>query len=164
MAGRPMLMALMASFLLCDAAAAQAADLPDELWAPQAQPATFQIMEIVHVEGQRPKTISLAQSLLEQNVGADAGADTYWQAIANNPSEYLMPSQEMEAISEDDLVAWGTAVCVSREGILLTNAHMVQDDDYIGLVAAIGEPFDAVVEELKGRFRGDPDRQQYAAS
>ena len=97
------LVALMASFLLCDAATARAEDLPDELWAPQAQPATFQIEEVVHVEGQRPKTISLADSLLEQNVGAGAGADIYWQAIANNPSEYLAPSQDMEAISEDDL-------------------------------------------------------------
>ncbi len=160
MAGTPMLVALMASFLLCDAATARAEDLPDELWAPQAQPATFQIVEVVHVEGQRPKTISLADSLLEQNVGAGAGADIYWQAIANNPSEYLAPSQEMEAISEDDLIAWGTAVCVSREGILLTNAHMIQDDDRSGLIAGIDAPFVQVVNELKDRFGDYPDRQQ----
>lgn len=52
-----------------------------------------------------------------------------WIQAASEPDKYLRASSEMQAIElHDAVLGHGTAYAVSREGILLTNRHVIDND------------------------------------
>jgi serine protease Do len=63
-------------------------------------------------------------------------AQCYCQLIAADPARFLRLSEERASLSFSGAGGSGTAVAVSREGILLTNAHVVT----IGLESLIAAP------------------------
>jgi hypothetical protein len=85
-----------------------------------------------------------------------------WQRLREEPQAYLKPSAEM-LTAKQDVEAWGTAFAISREGILLTNRHVVENKpeplDARTVDGYAPEPFARMADSLisgLGRLPSDP--------
>ena len=107
--------------------------LPPEMVVLRAQPAVFTVKTVSDVELTAPKAISANMPSLE----ADAPllrdppgkklttAERYWTLIIGDPAKYLVASPELVVSNSPNVfIGGGTAFAISREGILLTNAHV----------------------------------------
>jgi len=166
----------------------------EELLVVRAQPAVFKVVAFGDIVVTTPKSVSLrpaseeekestvgkARTLLEQDYqqGVAKGEidrtkslkDYAWEAIADNPQRFLRASIDSvtETVRQDVVYSAGTGFAVSREGILLTNAHvlwgMVVELDDIGvaieflsdfmeralltIASQVGEPSDAMAPRV----------------
>lgn len=85
-----------------------------------------------------------------------------WHRLREEPQAYLKPSAEM-LTAKQDVEAWGTAFAISREGILLTNRHVVENKpeplDARTVDGYAPEPFARMADSLisgLGRLPSDP--------
>jgi hypothetical protein len=134
---RPLGLALgcAASLLLLPAGFAQPATppLPEELIVLRSQPSVFKVFAYGDILATYPKEVKLRTDRIEreyasQPQGAESKAQFIWRRIAGDPNSYLEASAEKVRLAlENEAYAAGTAFAVSREGILLTNAHMFED-------------------------------------
>lgn len=151
--------------------------LPEELWAVQAQPAVFMVEAYGDISASIPKSIRANLDPLRQifeNAQKQLPppgvpkADFLWATLADDPGKYLIPSSEHQEIFSIKNVPYvsGSAVAVgSEQGILLTNAHMVADppDEWIRQVIAeaLPGPIKGFIEEL-GKALGEPSGSEVA--
>lgn len=173
---------LLACYLL--GSTARAADkLPEELLVVRAQPAVFKILAIGDVNLSYPQHVTTIknpstsasqarailegpQSLLAAEYARDqrdgviakdkARSEYYWEKVTENPQRYLVASKELLHRTLSDVqYASGTGFAISREGILLTNAHVVQDMDQL-VDPLLGQPFEDLVDNLAREFGSKP--------
>lgn len=156
---------LVGGLLLFDAGA-RAALTERTMVILRSQPAVFKVLTIGTVELITPDHVTARLELLKAayandkrngTIPADESAtDYYWVRIIEHPFRYLVPSQERAtwATNHPDVYALGSAFAVSREGILLTNAHVVNDagNELLGdsQVAAfwLKKPVDEAAQQL----------------
>ena len=107
--------------------------LPPEMVVLRAQPAVFFVKTVSDIELTTPQSISANMPSLE----ADAPllrdppgkklttAERYWTLIIGDPAKYLVASPEWVVSNPSNvIIGGGSAFAISREGILLTNAHL----------------------------------------
>jgi S1-C subfamily serine protease len=168
-----------------------AAPLPEELVLARAQPAVFMIHALGDINVSYPKDVTVkgslsrppsqatakldeSRSVLEAEYARDLRdgliaknkirSEYFWEKIAENPGKYLAASQEHESRSFENVqYAHGTGFAVSREGILLTNAHVVVGDEDSKLLSNVGfvlkflgQPIDDMIATLSKQFGGKP--------
>jgi len=93
-------------------------------------------------------------------------AEFKWQCLRREPNAYLTPSEKMLTYKQD-VNCWGTAFAVSREGVLLTNRHVVDDDkpqplDYLTVNAYAPEPYTRMAQSLVsqvGKLPAEPSTE-----
>jgi hypothetical protein len=106
-----------------------------EMQIVAAQPAVYSVIVRGNFDLTYPKKITLNKQLLTEHAAAlkQAGrlaeaanhCDELWLALLNDPDKYLIRSPEKETrYVRNRVFAGGTAFAVSREGILLSNAHV----------------------------------------
>lgn len=114
--------------------------VPPELQIVAAEPAVFLVDVYGDYELTYPKQVVIEDGKLGRDVAAaraagavPAGrsdAEHAWVLLAGNPAGYLAASEEsLTASLTGRPYSSGTAFAVSREGILLTNAHVLADPD-----------------------------------
>lgn len=86
------------------------------------------------------------------NIPAEVSRSEFkWQRLRVEPQAYLTASREMLS-GEEETESWGTAFAISREGILLTNRHVVQDKpkplDAFAVDSYRPEPFVVMTQSL----------------
>lgn len=170
-----------------------AAPLPEELVLARAQPAVFMIRASGNIEVSYPKYVTTIGrsitsqskaialldglgSVLEAEYARDlrdgmiaknkTRSEYFWEKIAENPGKYLAASQERESRSFENVsYSSGTGFAVSREGILLTNAHVVADMEGAELLSQLGfvltllgQPIDDIVASLSKELEGEPTK------
>jgi len=169
--------------LIMRATTASAAEkLPADLLVVRAQPAVFMILSFGDFNVSYPKYISLVRSssaspsqakaildesrtLLEAEFVRDqrdgvipkgkSRSEYYWEKIAANPQTYLLASKELAHQTYRDFrYASGTSFAISREGILLTNAHVVTDPPLP--MSTFAQPFRDLVANLAQELGGKP--------
>ncbi len=129
----------LAIVILLQARFSNAADtaFPESMVTLRAQPAVFLVRATADVELVTPRTVSANVSALkselvyinDDRVTKQAMIDQAWDLIGQNPEKYLLASEETELWSMPNSNGWtGSAFAISREGILLTNAHVVASD------------------------------------
>jgi S1-C subfamily serine protease len=112
--------------------------------APAAAPA------LVANEYQRDRSAGVIEDSKSQ-------ADYCWEKIAEAPDKYLKASDAETRRLEDRPYAHGSGFAVSREGILLTNAHVVSDpDDLSPTLSMLADPINQTVAELTREFGSEP--------
>jgi S1-C subfamily serine protease len=135
--------------------------VPAELQILAAQPAVFLIGVYGDYELTYPAKVIIDEEKLRKDVadsraggGVPAGrsdAEHAWVLLAQAPDAYLTRSEETLAQSMiDKPYATGTGFAVSREGIVLTNAHLLMDPDpaTVPSAAAVTEMFEASFEPV----------------
>ena len=116
--------------------------LPEDMLLVRAQPSVFKVIAAGDLEIDYPKEVSLknepalaaAFDHRDMAEGAIDGTTTrvayYWDKIAQSPATHLKASKERGTSKFEHVpYATGTAFAVSREGILLTNAHVIDRPD-----------------------------------
>lgn len=136
---------LLIALALGMAALAPAADppLPEDLVILRGQPSVFMVVTTSDVILDSPKQVNCDLAALNADLpavkfagrGPVTDADRYWALLGQNPGKYLVPSKELvrQSFENARTGAAGTAFAVSREGIFLTNAHVVGDRPAAGL-------------------------------
>ncbi len=126
----------------------------------RALPGTFKVHMYGDLNVSVPTRITLLSAELDRAHRDDAAtipsdlspADAKWVVLARNPHLFLKPSVERETFVKADIEAGhGSAFAVSREGILLTNRHVVElvlEDTPLDAEAVIANEFDGFVEML----------------
>jgi Trypsin-like peptidase domain len=159
---RPLGLALgcAASLLLLPTGFAQPATppLPEELIVLRSQPSVFKVFAYGDILATYPKEVKLKTDQLEreytrQPQGTESKAQFIWRRIAGDPNSYLEASAERVRLAlENEAYSTGTAFAVSREGILLTNAHMFEDPTLTFLKPAalqlLREPYVEFLKDL----------------
>jgi hypothetical protein len=111
---------------------------PADLLVKRAQPAVYMLLTYGDIEIGYPREAGVKMDLLrreydraKQRGDIPAGrlaSDFYWHRIAADGPQYLQPSSQREMWRGENVnYSSGTAFAVSREGILLTNAHNLAD-------------------------------------
>jgi S1-C subfamily serine protease len=137
----------------------------------RAQPAVFQIEAVGDITVTHPARIGIRYPLLQAEYAANRTAGTlaglteaqfYWARVVDDAGRYLEPSNDIKT-DTFSLVpyATGSAFAVSREGILLTNAHVIDDVDEVltdGSTALLllRDGLDDLVKQLADRFGWRP--------
>ena len=107
---------------------------PESMVTLLAQPSVFFVRATADIELTYPETVSVNLDALKNDLAnlQDAGvvnrsvADRYFDLLVKNPNKYLQASKEETTERRLNVDAWsGSAFAISREGILLTNAHVV---------------------------------------
>ncbi len=107
---------------------------PEGMVTLRGQPAVFVVAVEADVEAEYPKSATLDLRAIREDLGTVKGAegaaltdaDRAWILLGNNPDKYLRASEERVRSTISGAVAQkGSAFAISREGILLTNAHVV---------------------------------------
>ena len=141
--------------------------LPAELMVRRSQPSVFQILVYGSGNVTFPKSVTAKRALLEREFAAqpdaaESNTDFFWDRIAANPGAYLEASAEINTNSFAGAYASGTAFTVSREGILLTNAHILADPGASAWSSPevfenlLGAPLTRMDEDLTGQIGGLP--------
>jgi trypsin-like peptidase len=170
-------------FLFCCMTAYAGAEtpLPEDMAVLRAQPAVFMILMIGDIEVIYPKTVITKRinglihsplyndSLLETDYKHDieSGAieatknrvDYYWEKIVGNPGKYLeVGEKETQLLKKDLILGSGTGFAVDRQGILLTNAHVVSDtaDTIPKRTPLIQQLIQNTINNLSSEFGGGP--------
>lgn len=123
--------------LLSAATFTHAADppFPESMVVLRAQPSVFVVQTYADVILDIPEEVSLNEEALVADLATVkvpqgevfSDGDRYWNLIGQNPEKYLVASPKLHRFQvENGRVMWGTAFAVSREGIFLTNAHVVE--------------------------------------
>jgi hypothetical protein len=85
-----------------------------------------------------------------------ARSEYYWEKIPETPQRYLVASKELlHRRLRGVPYSSGTGFAISREGILLTNAHVVRDMHQLA-DALLGQPFEDLLDNLAREFGGKP--------
>ena len=121
-----------------------------------AQPAVFPVTAFGDIEVTGPTAAALNRqqiSILVNQYKVDrrngviemskTESDYYWEKIAEDPSRYLIPDSSVIRVTPDVAYTSGSAFAVSREGYLLTNAHVVSDQ------GSLQTPLDALRDPAK---------------
>ena len=159
-----------ASLLSPPTAPAQSANppLPEELIVRRSQPSVFQVLALGAGKVAYPENVTVKRALLEREYAARTGnsqsmTEFSWSRIDADPAAYLEASQEMGSLTfETSVYATGSAFAVSREGILLTNAHVLADPDTTpwktsaAVLDLLGEPVDRFFADLVQQAGGVP--------
>ncbi len=122
--------------VICLAQVAMSADppFPESMVTLLAQPSVFFVRATADIELTYPETVTVNLDALKNDLAnlQDAGdvnlsvTDRYWDLLVKNPAKYLLASKQETIERRQNVDAWsGSAFAISREGILLTNAHVV---------------------------------------
>jgi S1-C subfamily serine protease len=114
----------------------QAKGVPPDLLVIRAQPSVFQVQVVADVDVVQPRAVALNDAALQAAYAAAAAkgdkstrAEFFCHALAAEPGKYLTASPQRDTRHYPGATGWsGSAFAVSREGVLLTNAHVVADD------------------------------------
>jgi len=112
--------------------------VPPDMVILAAQPSVYTVLVRGDFELTLPANVSLAGPVLELDLAADKEAgrapkelgelELRWAKLAENPGRYLIIDEGTRTEPCTDRVfSYGTAFAVSREGILLSAAHVFQD-------------------------------------
>ena len=118
---------------------ANAADsrFPESMVSLRAQPAVFFVRATADVDLTVPKSVTVNLEVLNEDIGRVKGTgaekqavvDRAWDLISQRPEKYLLASEEKQEWFMPNSNGWGgSAFAISKEGILLTNAHVVSSD------------------------------------
>jgi S1-C subfamily serine protease len=145
--------------------------LPLELLLVRAQASVFKIICRGDAEIRSPRSASAWMTALQvdydiERRSLDPGVskcDYFWAKVATDPARFLHASVDRTTrVVKDAVCASGTGFAVSREGILLTNAHVVDDpvgrldpNDLDTALGLLGEPIQALRDRLAKDFGGD---------
>jgi S1-C subfamily serine protease len=156
--------------LTASSATADGPPVPNDLVVVRAQPAVFSLQVRGNLRVTYPETCFADMALLEEEYTAGrAGAgpavsrtDSWWGKLATDPAKYLRASVARETVElKDSHYQSGTGFAVSREGILLTNAHVVADppkgwafNDLDSALVNLNRPLHALLERLTQDFKG----------
>lgn len=152
--------------------------LPEDLVVVRSQPAVFMILAVGDIEVTYPETVwptlspkctpEGCKTILEVEYERDqeAGVITsfadrasyFWNKIAENPGKYLFSSPfKKTQLFKDVAYGAGTGFAISREGILLTNAHVVADPQGGTLPSELHEQLVLnTINNLSSEFGGGP--------
>jgi S1-C subfamily serine protease len=152
-------------------------DVPANLKLVRAQPSVYKILEYGDLEMKIPAKVQVDDDALMRAFAADGGVPAgpdrtndpkltqyLWAKLAEAPQQYLTFDGEQAATRfENELMASGTGFLVSRDGIVLTNAHVIGDmadqpltNDPIVLASLIGPSCDAFMKSTIELFGGEP--------
>jgi len=109
--------------------------LPPELLVTAAQPAVFRIMTYGDIDLRLPNQLIVDDAKLKKDYEAGTNkapgaslARYFWDRVAVTPEQYLAVDSRRVALKvENKPCGSGTGFLISREGIVLTNAHVVAD-------------------------------------
>ncbi|MBX9656674.1 serine protease [bacterium] len=112
----------------------------DPLQAMRALPGVFQIHVVGNLEIHPPRSIKLRLEGLDEEYRQALAAGEFpreipvgvfkWIAVAADPKKYLVSEDGGEVIRfEDRSFGSGSGFAISREGIVLTNRHVVEDQE-----------------------------------
>lgn len=112
--------------------------IPPEAVIVRAQPGIFQVLMMGRSTVVTPKVVALDlprlhySRNLERQTGrtqpGEAESDAMWRILAADPQKFLTTSfDNVTSTIESGEYGSGTAFAVSREGIFLTNAHLLTD-------------------------------------
>ena len=133
-------------FALCLHATATADEKPqftgrtDPLQAMRALPGVFHIYMVGDVDIHPPKSVELRLNELDEQfqqaqtageIPREMTASMFrWITLALEPKKYLLPLESGEVIRlKDRHVGSGTGFAISRNGIVLTNRHVVENQE-----------------------------------
>ncbi len=150
--------------LLLELPAVRAAEpaLPDEMLVLLGQPSVYWVVSSGTFAVTMPSNIRANLDALQAGYMAgrnenkfppNAGqAECYWLLIANSPATYLTVAADRVTKTSPAVSNTGTAFAVSREGILLTNAHVIE----LGLGDLVQRPelLAGVLAECLGNIAG----------
>lgn len=152
----------------------QAAQGPE--WVvPRATPAIYTILNFADFTVSYPRQVQVDVKKIDQQFkqyqsagGKLDRAAFACQKVIDNPSEYLTAVAEKSSLElKNRPFASGTGFVVSREGILLTNAHVVGDphaqellDDPMSAVAVFEEPLNQLVSALRSDLGQLPENME----
>ncbi len=152
-------------------------DVPASLKLLRAQPAVYKIIEYGDLEIRIPDKVTIDDDALMRAYAADGGVPNgqdrlkdpaltayLWSKLAQEPAKYLSFEGERSAQKyEDERMASGTGFLISRDGIVLTNAHVIGDNedqpltkDPLVLANLIGAACDDFMKEAIKLFGGEP--------
>ena len=109
---------------------------PESMVTLRGQPAVFTVVRSTDLEAEYPKSVSLNLEALKADrnlakVGSRRNAtdaERYWLLLGQDPEKYLVTSKErVRNTFKGAMTGRGSAFAISREGILLTNAHVVDN-------------------------------------
>ncbi len=112
------------------------APFPESMVVLRGQPSVFVVVTQSDVILDSPRTVTLNLPALKADLGTVKApvqgpftdADRYWFLIGHNAGKYLTASSEHVRWNfENARCTSGSAFAVSREGIFLTNAHLVDN-------------------------------------
>lgn len=142
--------------------------LPDEYLTLRVNPAVFKILTYLDYEYSCPVDISLRKSgnstILETDYQNDLNssrvspnyskADYFWENIAVNPEKYLETSNIRTRFQTSN--GSGSGFFVSREGIILTNAHVVQGPEQGLLPNVLDSSLIGIITSLSSEIKSGP--------
>ncbi len=153
------------------------ANVPASLKLVRAQPSVYKILQYGNLELNIPDNVQVDDDALLRAYAADGGVPQgddrskdpaltkyLWATLISDPAKYLSFDGEKAAHKfENELMASGTGFLVSRDGIVLTNAHVIGDmedqpltNDPIVLASLIGDSCDAFMTDTIKLFGGEP--------
>lgn len=156
--------------------------LTDEMVISRSQPAIFSVQPLADMQvsfpaeavvrtsndavAPDPSQPSLVENEFERDrvagtVSLKSKADYCWRKIADDPDRYLLLVELLRStrtLKDRASGGGGSAFAVSREGILLTNAHVVDRPTTVPL-DVLAEPLERTTTALTARFgAGPPER------
>ena len=134
--------------------------IPEELLILAAQPSIYQVWTYGDFELKFPNELTVDNALLQKEVAADrkegmirdgrTDVQQQWLRLGTNVDQYLTCKPTTRSLVKMDApFGTGTAFAVSREGILLSNAHLFADEE---LGQPRGVAWMAVLDEAVGPF------------
>jgi S1-C subfamily serine protease len=137
--------------------------IPSELLVVRAQPAVYRILVYGNTELTVPQRITVRTNELrsEWNLVGTLGTEEerisyFWSRIIADPEKYLVVSNQTNVRKQTDaLMGSATGFMVSKEGIVVTNAHVISDCDPEPvpadpevMISLLGDEVDAWMTEL----------------